>query len=313
MKAAVITKFGKPEVIEITDLPKPKVKKGEVLILVKAAALNPKDILIRKGKFKVATGSKFPMQIGHDLSGIVTNSNDSKTFKNGDEVFGMVNGWKARTCAEFICIPENEIFHKPQNLDFENAASIPLAGQTALQAIRNLAKLKSEQTILINGASGGVGTLAIQIAKAFGGHVTTVSSGRNLEFCQSLGADEMIDYSKEKITESDRKFDVFFDVFGNYSFPEVKHLLTEKGIYISTVPSSKIILEQLKNPFRKKKAKLVVVKSKSADLKWFKEKIEANMIKPVTDKIFSLEEIRDAQTYIETKRAKGKIIIKIDV
>ena len=284
-----------------------------MLIQVKAAALNPKDILIRKGKFKIATGSKFPMRTGHDLAGIIVDSNDSKTYKNGDEVYGMINGWKARTCAEFISISEMEIYHKPSNLSFEDAAGIPLAGQTALQAIRDLCKLKTNQKILINGASGGVGTLAIQISKVLKGHVTTVSSGRNLDFCQSFGADIMIDYSKIKITDLDEKFDVFFDVFGNYSFPKVKHLLTKKGIYISTVPSSKIILEQLKNPFRKKKAKLVVVKSKSADLKWFKEKIEANMIKPVTDKIFSLEEIRDAQTYIETKRAKGKIIIKIDV
>ncbi|MCR9286267.1 MAG: NAD(P)-dependent alcohol dehydrogenase [Bacteroidetes bacterium] len=312
MKAAIITKFGKPDVIEITDLPQPKLKKGEVLIQVKAAALNPKDILIRKGKFKIATGSKFPMQIGHDLAGMVVDSNGSTMFKNGAEVFGMINGWSPRTCAEFLHVSEKELYWKPQNLSFEDAAGIPLAGQTALQAIRDMGNLKPNQKICINGASGGVGTLAIQISKILGGYITTVSSGRNLEFCHSLGADKMIDYSKEKITESDQKFDVFFDVFGNYSFPKTKHLLTKKGIYISTVPGGKIIIEQLKNPFRRQKAKLVVVKSKSQNLKWLYEKIETNLIKPVTDKVFPLGEIRAAQAYIETKRAKGKVIIKIE-
>jgi NADPH:quinone reductase-like Zn-dependent oxidoreductase len=312
MNAAIITKFGKPEVIEIVDLPKPTPKKGEVLIQVKAAALNPKDILIRKGKFKVATGSKFPMQIGHDLAGIIVNPNGSKKFKDGDEVFGMINGWTARTCAEFVRIPEKEIFHKPQNLSFEDATGIPLAGQTALQAIRDLGKLKPNQKILINGASGGVGTLAIQIAKALKGHVTTISSSKNLEFCKSLGADEVINYNEENIVESNLRFDVFFDVFGNYSMPKIKHLLTKNGIYISTVPGLKIVLEQLKNPFRSKKAKLVVVKSNSSDLKWFREKIESNTIKPVTDKVFSLHQIQYAQAYIETKRAKGKVVIQIE-
>ncbi len=311
MKAAMVTRYGDTDVLKIQEIEKPKLKKREVLIEVKAAALNPKDILIRKGKFKMATGNRFPKGIGYDLAGIVAESNGSYLFKKGDKLFGMINGWKGRAVAEFANVSEKELFRLPQNCSFEDAAGIPLAGQTALQAIRDLGKLKSGQLICINGASGGVGTLAIQIAKSLGGVVTAVTSFRNKDLCLSLGADGVIDYTKEDILNSTKRFDVFFDVFGNYSFPKVAHLLNKKGSYVSTVPSPKIIVQQIRNPFRSKKAKLVVVKSNIADLKWLCKKIEEGAIKPVTDKTFNLEDIQEAQKYIETKRAKGKVIIKI--
>lgn len=311
MKAAIITKYGSPKVLKIQETKTPSLQKGAILVNVKAAALNPKDILIRKGKFKIATGNQFPKGIGFDVAGVVKDANGSKFFKNGDDVFGMINGWKGRACSEFANISENELFHLPTNVTFEEAAGLPLAGQTALQAIRDLGKLKPDQNICINGASGGVGSLAIQIAKSFGSRVTAVSSFRNIEFCQSLGADVTIDYTQENLLSCTTRFDVFFDVFGNYSFPKIAHLLKPKGIYVTTVPSKKIILQQLRNPFRRKKAKLVVVKSKRKDLKWIHKKIESGALNPVVDKVFDLKDIQAPQKYIETKRAKGKVIIKI--
>ena len=183
MKAAIIKNFGDIDSIRIEEIDTPTLANNELLIKVEAAGLNPKDVLIRKGKFKRLTGSKFPQQIGFDFAGIVLNPNNSKFIK-GDRVFGMLNGWKGRCCAELLNIKETELFKMPQNVSFEAASGIPLAGQTALQAIRDKAKLKPNQSICINGASGGVGTLAIQIAKIMGGNVTTISSQRNIDLCK---------------------------------------------------------------------------------------------------------------------------------
>lgn len=311
MKKATINKFGAVDEINIVDIEKPSLAQNEVLVKVEAAGLNPKDILIRKGKFKKFTGSKFPQGIGFDFSGTIENANQS-IFKYGDKVFGMLNGWKGKSCAEYINVNLDELTLMPKNISFEEISGIPLAGQTALQAIRNIGKLKTNEKILINGASGGVGTLAIQIAKALGGEVTTISSSKNLEFCKSIGADKTISYETSKITDLKSKYNIFFDVFGNYSYKKIKFLLTKKGKYITTVPKPEIFKELFYNLFRSRKAQLVYVKSNTKDLEWLSKKINENKIKPVVDKILMFEEIQQAQKYIESKRAKGKVILKIN-
>lgn len=311
MKKAINNKFGDVDVIEIVDVEKPQIAHNEVLVKVEAAALNPKDILVRKGKFKRLTGSKFPQGIGFDLSGIVEDPNKSY-FKKGDKVFGMINGWDGRCCAEYVNIKVDELFIMPEEVTFEEAAGIPLAGQTALQAIRKIGNIKAGEKILINGASGGVGTLAIQIAKSLGSEVTTISSTKNIEFCKSLGADITMSYEETNVLETDYQFDVFFDVFGNYNFQKVASLLTKKGKYITTVPKPAIFKEQFYNFFRSKKAKMVIVKSNKEDLKWLNVKISVKEIKPVVNKIFSFDEIHLAQKHIESKRAKGKVILKMN-
>ena len=311
MKKAINKKFGDVEAIEIIDVDKPKLATDEVLIKVMAAGLNPKDILVRKGKFKRLTGSKFPQGIGYDFSGIVEQANGSD-FKKGDKVFGMLNGMLGRSCAEYVNVKAEELFKMPEQISFEAAAGVPLAGQTSLQAIRNLGNLEKGQKILINGASGGVGTLAIQIAKEFGGVVTTISSTKNLDFCKSFGADEVCSYQEIDILKSNHKFDIFYDVFGNYSYPQAAPLLNSKGIYITTVPKVAILKEKFFNLFRQKKGKLVVVKSNKKDLQWIYEKINTNKIKPVVDQVFNFNDIKDAQKYIESKRAKGKVILKMN-
>jgi NADPH:quinone reductase-like Zn-dependent oxidoreductase len=311
MKIAVNQQFGNTDKIEIIETEIPNPSKGEVLVKVKSAGLNPKDILIRKGKFKRFTGSKFPQGIGFDFSGIVEASNSTR-FTKGDAVFGMLNGWKGKCCAEYVNIKEQELYKKPDNISFEAAAGIPLAGQTALQAIRDIGNLGQGKKILINGASGGVGTLAIQIAKELGGVLTTISSSKNLDLCKSLGADAAISYEEKKLIDLKEKYDVFFDVFGNYSFKKVADLLTKDGIYITTVPKPAIFKEQFFNLFRKRKAKMVYVKSKAKDLKWINEKISEKKIKPIIDKIFNLDEIRIAQKHIESKRAKGKVVLRMN-
>jgi len=310
LKKVIFEKYGDVEVIKLITSDKPKLSTKQVLVKVAAAALNPKDILVRKGKFKHLSGNKFPQSIGYDFAGTIQDENGS-SFKKGEKVFGMVNGMKGRCCAAFVDVDVKELYKMPDNISFEAAAGIPLAGQTALQAIRDIGQLTKGQKICINGASGGVGTLAIQVAKNFGGVVTSISSDKNLAFCKSLGADEALSYNQINILASTDKFDVFFDVFGNYSYQKVAKILQPKGKYITTVPSATIIKEQFFNLFRKKKAKMVVVKSKKEDLQWFYEKINQQQLQPLVDKIFPLNEIKRAQKYIESKRAKGKVILKI--
>ncbi len=310
MKLAINERYGTVEVIKLIDAPVPKISSNQVLVKVVAAALNPKDILVRKGKFKRFTGKKFPQSIGFDFSGTIEDPGTS-SYEKGEQVFGMLNGWQGRCCAEFVNIDAKELYKMPDNLSFEAAAGVPLVGQTALQAIRDIGQLKSGQKICINGGSGGVGTIAIQIARALGGIVTSVSSSKNLEFCRSLGAHYSLAYSETPILDSKDRFDVFFDVFGNYSFKETAHLLTDQGKYITTVPKPDIFKELIWNFWRKKKAKLVVVKSKRADLNWLHDQLEEEKIKPVVDKVYPLSDIKAAQEYIESKRAKGKIILQL--
>lgn len=310
MKKAVNEQYGGVDQIKIIETGRPKISNGEVLVKVEAAGLNPKDILVRKGKFKRFTGNKFPQGIGYDFSGIIEDPKHS-TFQKGDQVFGMVNGWQGRCCAEYVDVKAKELYLMPANISFEAAAGLPLAGQTALQAIRDQGKIRSGSQILINGASGGVGTLAIQIAKVLGGEVTTVSSSKNLDFCASFGADHTLSYETTQLLELESTYDIFFDVFGNYNFRKVAGLLKKDGIYITTVPKADIIKEQFSNLFRNKKARLVVVKSNEKDLRWFCEKIEEGKIKPVIDQVFGLGQIQAAQKYIESKRAKGKVIVKM--
>ena len=310
MKKAIFEQYGGLDTIQIVDTEVPKPSTGEVLVKVKYAGLNPKDILIRKGKFKRLSGKQFPQTIGFEFSGLIEVSNDAQ-YQVGEKIFGMINGWKGRCCAEFVRISLDEIAKAPADISHEELSGIPLAGQTALQAIRDIGGLRNQQSICINGASGGVGTLAIQIAKELGGQVTTISSKKNTELCHSLGADQILAYDEEDVLKSQQRFDVFFDVFGNYSYQKVAHLLTEGGKYVTTVPKPDIFKEQIFNLFRKKKAKMIVVKSNTNDLQWLADRLAARKIIPVVDKVFALEELQAAQAYIESKRAKGKVVVKL--
>jgi NADPH:quinone reductase-like Zn-dependent oxidoreductase len=312
MKIAIISGYGGLDKIKYQTSEKPKPKKGELTIKVEAFGLNPKDILIRKGKFKNLSGNHFPQYIGFEFSGIIIQADLDSKYKPGDKVFGLFNGWNGKCSAEYITISEKLITKLPDNIGFSQASGVSLAGLTALQSLRDKGKIISNMSVCINGASGGVGTLAIQIAKSFGAKIVAITSFRNKDFCLSLGADEVIDYTKNEIANSKLKFDLFFDVFGNYTFNKIRHCLNKNGIYITTVPSKNIIIQQFYNFFRTKKAKLIIVKSKQKDLEWLASKINHQQIHPIVDKTFPFKEIVQAQAYIETKRAKGKVIITIN-
>jgi len=311
MKQAIITGFGSSEKISFREIEMPKPKQNQFLVKVVAVSVNPKDTFIRKGRYKFFTGSKFPMGIGFDYSGIVEESNNSK-YKKGDKVFGMINGWQGVTFAEYIVAKEDEIALAPKNISLSHSASVPLAAQTALQALSEIGKIKEAYRVCINGASGGVGSFAIQISKSFDAEVTTLSSTANFEFCKSLGSDFTIDYNNKYFFKTNNSFDIFFDVFGNRSFREVKHLLSKNGVYISTVPSLKLLIDLISSTFRNKKAKIVIVKSTNEKLNCLKSKIENGKIKPIIDNIFPFDNVKEAQAKVETKRVKGKVVTIID-
>jgi NADPH:quinone reductase-like Zn-dependent oxidoreductase len=310
LKKAIIKGFGKTDQLDIVDLSIPSIKEQEVLVRVVAASVNPKDTFIRKGRYKALTGSRFPMGVGFDYSGIVEQSNIS-AFQKGDAVFGMVNGWAGKTFVEFVAVGKNEISHAPKNIELTDAASIPLVAQTALQALRDIGKIKEGFHVCINGASGGVGTMAIQIAKSFGAIVTTLTSPANFDLCKSLGADFSLDYADKTVTK--KQYDIYFEVFGNQSFQSVKNLLSKKGVYISTVPSKRLLWRQFFiNPFSNQKAALVIVQSKYHQLEWIKKLIELDKLKPIIDSIYPFTDIVNAQSRVESKRTKGKVVVTIN-
>ncbi len=314
MKAIVYNNYGRPDVLEEQEIDIPALGPDKILIKVYAAGVNPKDCLVRKGKFKLFTKKDFPKQLGYDFSGrVVETGQGIDTVESGDAVYGMLNGWKGVSYAEYLIAKPEELSPMPDNSTFAQGAAVPLAAQTALQALRDIGKIRAGHRVCINGASGGVGTYAVQIAKAFGSHVTGICSGANAKLVSQLGADKVIDYHTQNILELDKKYDIFFDVFGNFKFKKVKQILKPGGIYISTIPSPGRLLKDLWHriiPIGKEE-RLVVVKSKTRDLLFLKELIEQKKVTPTVDKAFPLSQARDAHTYVETKRAQGKIVLKV--
>ncbi len=313
MRAIVYDRYGAPGVLELRDLPSPAVGPGDVLVRVRAAALNPKDSLIRKGKFKTASGPTFPKLVGSDVAGVVEALGSGVTrLRVGDEVFGMRNGFTGGTVAELVTLKEDELCLKPEELSFDQAAALPLTSLTALQALRDLGQCGPGSRVMIHGASGGVGVVAVQLAKAMGATVTTTCSEKNLEFVRSLGADETLDYTKTTGLEAGRHWSCVFDVFGNRRFSAAKASLAPRGVYVTTVPSVRNVFDDLRTrwlPLRK--ARLVVVKSNAKDLEVLKGFVERGQLKPVIDRVVPLAETASGQAHVETRRARGKVVISV--
>lgn len=311
MRAVYFHEYGPPEVLQLgeTDLPSPRA--DEMLVRIAAAAVNPKDCMVRKGKFRFITGNHFPQLLGYDLAGEVVQVPDGANgFNKGDAVYAMINDWKAGAYAEYAAVKLNEAARQPASLSATEAAAIPLAAQTALQALRDHGHVAPGMRVCINGATGGVGTFAVQIARNLGATVTAVCSHRALELPAALGATEVIDYTRDDILQLDKPFDVFFDVFGNRSFAEVAPCLNEHGVYISTVPNQdNLRLHGTVDPATGKQARLVAVYSKTQDLQQLTQWCEAGQLRAVIDRSYPLAQATEAHSYIETKRAKGKVVL----
>lgn len=312
MRAIVYERYGAPGVLEVREVPAPVPARGEVLVDVAAAALNPKDSFVRKGKFQRVTGRRFPRLLGYDFAGVVRAVGpDAGAWKPGDAVFGMLNRWSAGTVAEQVCVPMDELALKPRASSFDEAAALPLAALTALQALRDEGRLRDGQSVLINGASGGVGVFAIQVARALGARVTTTSSARNLELCRSLGAHEAWDYAAGDALSAGGAFDVVFDVFGNRGFREARKALAPRGTFVTTVPSPAAVALHLATAWLPRRARLVVVKSNRRDLEQLTRWVDEGKLKAVVDRVVPLEQTSAGQAHVETKRARGKVVVHV--
>jgi NADPH:quinone reductase-like Zn-dependent oxidoreductase len=277
-------------------------------VRVTACALNPKDVLVRKGSMRWLTGDRFPRIPGYDLAGTLLT--DADDLPAGTKVYGMVDSHQGGACAEEVVLPFSQVARAPKRLSLLDAAALPLAGLTAMQALRDHLQLRRGQRILINGASGGVGTLAVQLAKAHGAHVTGVCSGRNSERVQSLGADAVIDYTTTDLSEL-RGFDAVFDVFGSLPWPEARPLLTKSGRYCTTIVRTAVLARGALATLGLHRAHFVHVRSTREDLDQLRELVAARKVQPVIDRILPLGQARAGHAFIETKRARGKVVIRL--
>ncbi|GMT46828.1 MAG: alcohol dehydrogenase [bacterium] len=317
MKAIVINRYGSAEVLEYKEVPLPQVKPSHLLVRIHATSVNPVDFKIRRGEIRLFTGLINPRVriLGFDVAGeVVEVGKRVKTFRKGDQVYAFLGIRDGGAYAEYTSVPERSVAIKPANMSFEEAAAVPLASLTALQALRDKGKISAGKKVLINGASGGVGTFAVQIAKASGAVVAGVCSSKNIELVQSLGADSVIDYTKKDFTEDSRTYDIIYDVVANKSFSTCKKVLTTNGIYITTIPDPKTIFQKLPTSLLPgKKSTFIMVKANSNDLDFIKDLIEAGKIKSVIDKTFPLSQVAAAHTYCEAGHSRGKNVITTQI
>ncbi len=320
MKAAIYTKYGPPEVVQVIDVDKPVPKDNEVLIKVMAATVNRTDCGFRSAQYFVSRffsglfAPKFKT-LGNEFAGVVEAvGKNVSTFQIGDKVFGY-NDIKFGAHAEYMTLAESEaIVNMPDNFTFLEAAPLTEGGHYALSDIR-AAKVKSGQDVLVNGATGAIGSAALQLVKYFGATVTAVGNTKNIELLKSLGADFVIDYLQEDFTKTDKKFDFVFDAVGKSSFSKCKPILKEKGIYISTElgKNGANIFYALTTPiFKGKRVLFPIPTIKKNDVNFLKELAETNKFKPVIDSQYKLNQIVEAYKYVETGQKTGNVVLTFD-
>ena len=311
MKALRIHKFGGPEQLLEEEVSMPLHKPGEVLVRVHAAGVNPVDFKLRNGSLKLFTGKKFPRTLGFDIAGVVERVDESSPFKPGDRVFAMLP-FNGGGYAEFVCVKSEFLCPIPGDMGMIEAAATPLAALTALQAFRKKEYLHEGHKVLINGASGGVGSFAVQIAKALGAHVTAVASSKNLDFLKELGADEVIDYTTEDFTKQSQRYHKVFDAVAKSSFKQCKRILRKGGNYVTTVPNGNLFCSMMCNFLRKKKATYIMVKPSGDDLHVIADMIATGQVKPQIEATFPLKEGQKAHQLLETERTRGKVVLTMD-
>ena len=311
MNATIMTGFGDAAVLEYQPWPTPEPKAGQVLIKVHACSVNPIDWRIRKGEMKMIIRSRPPMILGADVAGEVAKVGAGATrLKVGDLVYvklpGDIGGY-----AEYVTVPEEIVALRPTALSAVEAAAVPACASTALQALRDVAGLKSGQRVLVNGASGGVGLFAVQLARAFGAKVTAVCGPSAFALVKSLGVEEVIDYQQTDFTKMGAKWDVIFDVSATRSFKECHEALEDHGVYVTTIKGGADMVMPLLNPLRSKKGRYVMVKSSAADLDEVRALIDGGKVKTFVDRVFPLQQAADAHRYLETGRPRGKVVLSV--
>lgn len=324
MKAIVYTQYGSPDVLQFKDVEKPTPKANEVLVKILAASANPLDWhFMRAAPFlaRLENGLFRPKQtrLGADFAGRVEAVGSSVTqFQPGDEVFGNNFGRGLGAFAEYVCVSEDVLVLKPTNTSFETAAAAPTAALTALQGLREKGQIQSGQKVLINGASGGVGSFAVQIAKAFGAEVTGVCSTRNLDMVRSIGADHVIDYTREDFTNNGQQYDLIYCAVGNRSIADYQRALKPQGVcVIAGFTSLRLLFEHMiLGPRRSKVGGQRIGPSgtmnpNKEDLVFLRELLDTDKVVPVIDRCYPLSETAEAIRYLETGHAKGKVVITV--
>ncbi|NHJ03168.1 MAG: NAD(P)-dependent alcohol dehydrogenase [Candidatus Heimdallarchaeota archaeon] len=319
MKAILQTKYGPPEVLKLHEIEKPAITENQVLIKVHATSVTPMDYRSRSAKAplwpisRILMGVRKPKQQipGSEVAGeIVEVGKEVRKFKKGDKVFGFGHD----TYAEYTTATEKSSLEiMPPTMSYEEGASIAFGGVTALYFLRIKANMQSGQRVLINGASGGVGVFAVQLATYFGGEVTGVCSTKNIELVRSLGAARVIDYTKDNFTkETDQKYEVIFDVVGTSSFSKCKKLLTEEGIYINIVPTYRLFFQTFWTSKRGKKKVITGIAQNNDDLSLLRELIAAKSIQVIIDRSYPLEQASEAHAYAEQGHKVGSVVITLD-
>jgi NADPH:quinone reductase-like Zn-dependent oxidoreductase len=334
MKAVVYGRYGSPDVLELTEIDQPVVRDDQVLVRVRAASLNPADWHFMRGLpylVRMINGLRKPRKatvLGSDLAGQVEAvGKHVRQVRPGDEVFGRARAGHrpdpraavaAGGCAEYACVSADLLAPKPASLTFEQAAAVPLAALTALQALRDEGNLQPGQKVLINGASGGVGTFAVQIAKSFGAEVTGVCSTRNVDMVRSIGADQVIDYTRQDFTERGRRFDLILDT-ADRSLSDLRRALTAKGTLVVVGGSTGRWIDGLGrankarvlSPLVSQRLRPFLTRWNKQDMHLVKELIEAGKVTPVIDRTYPLSEAPEAMRYLEAGHARGKIVIRV--
>ena len=325
MKAITHCEYGSPDVLKLEDVEKPVPNDNQLLVKVHAASVNPLDLTIRgPWLIRPLLGLRKPKdtRLGVDYAGTVEAVGKNVTnFKPGDEVFGGRDG----AIAEYVCVlADRAVVAKPGNMTFEQAAAVPVAAITALQGVRDKGKIQAGQKVLINGASGGVGTFAVQIAKSFGTEVTGVCSTRNVDLVRSIGADHVIDYTKEDFTKTDQRYDLIFDLVGNHSFSERRHILNPNGICVMAGLGgagwhegfATRLLGELNGYLRSRlvsqKFIAYIAQFNKADMAVLADLMQTGTITPVIDRTFRFNETTEALRYLETGHARGKVVINLE-
>ena len=312
MRAAVLRQYGAAEVLHVEEIPRPDPKPGQVLIRVRAAGLNPIDWRTRNGSLRFVLPGTWPLVLGYDISGeVVQSAADASPLRPGDEVFCMADTRFGGGYAEYAAVGAAVVVTKPASLSHAEAAAVPLAAMTALQALRDHGRLASGGRVLINGASGGVGTFAVQVAKLLGGEVTAVTSGKNGELVRQLGADHVIDYTQTDITRQDPQYDVVLDAISKTSYWACRRILKPHGRFVILLPTPPHLLNQALTWIGAgRQSRTFMVQARAGDLRWLKERIEAGRLRPVIDTVFPLDQAAEAHRRSEAGHVRGKLILE---
>ena len=313
MKAVVINKYGSAEVLQYTDVDMPRPQYDQLLVKIYASSVNPVDWKIRSGMLQLITGYDFPITLGFDIAGEVIEVGESVTrFQPGDQIYGYLDTVPGGAYAEYATISEGVACLKPNNMSYEEAAAVPLAALTALQSLRDQGKILPGHKVLINGASGGVGSFAVQIAKALHAEVTGVCSGQNLELVSSLGADRVINYTTADFTQETTQYDIIFDAVAKQSFSSCQKVLKANGIYITTLPKPESVLQSvLSFVLPGQQAKIILAQSNGQDLAYLTDLIEASKLRSIIQESYPLSEVAAVHTVSEQGHVVGKLVISI--